>query len=118
MNVGLSLSYIHLCQPQHPFSGAPWVSQAANKRIAQAAKAAIETDKIENLLSIILWEPIEPNAQVSVTSMFLLLNDSTELQNHHLARRQTVCAAYCARREHRFAHKAGGQNGAFLSASR
>ncbi|XP_055308678.1 sorting nexin-13 isoform X2 [Sitodiplosis mosellana] len=34
--------------------GAPWVSQAANKRITQATKAAIELEKIENVLSIIL----------------------------------------------------------------
>lgn len=34
--------------------GAPWVSQAANKRIAQAAKTVIEVDKIENLLTIVL----------------------------------------------------------------
>lgn len=36
-------------------TGAPWVSQAANKRITQAAKTAIELEKIENLLSIILY---------------------------------------------------------------
>lgn len=35
-------------------TGAPWVSQAANKRITQAAKTAIDLDKIENLLGIIL----------------------------------------------------------------
>ncbi|XP_031625971.1 sorting nexin-13 isoform X2 [Contarinia nasturtii] len=34
--------------------GAPWVSQAANKRITQAAKTTIELEKIENLLGIIL----------------------------------------------------------------
>lgn len=37
-----------------PESGAPWVSQAANKRITQAAKTAIEVDKIEHLLRIVL----------------------------------------------------------------
>lgn len=35
-------------------TGAPWVSQAANKRITQAAKTAIEVEKIENLFGIIL----------------------------------------------------------------
>lgn len=35
-------------------SGAPWVSQTANRRIIQAAKSLIESDKIELLLSNIL----------------------------------------------------------------
>lgn len=35
-------------------TGAPWVSQAANRRIIQAAKNVIEVDKIENLLCVIL----------------------------------------------------------------
>lgn len=35
-------------------SGAPWVSQAANKRIAQSVKTAIEVDKIEKLLATVL----------------------------------------------------------------
>lgn len=34
--------------------GAPWVSQAANKRIAQSVKTAIEVDKIEKLLATVL----------------------------------------------------------------
>lgn len=35
-------------------TGAPWISQAANKRIIQAAKTVIEVEKIENLLGIVL----------------------------------------------------------------
>lgn len=35
-------------------TGAPWVSQTANKRITQAAKSAIEEQKIEHLLSGVL----------------------------------------------------------------
>lgn len=34
--------------------GAPWVSHTANKKIVQAAKALIDVDKIEHLLSTIL----------------------------------------------------------------
>lgn len=34
--------------------GAPWVSQAANKRIAQSVKTAIEVEKIEKLLATVL----------------------------------------------------------------
>lgn len=42
---------IHILFP----SGAPWVSQTANKRIIQAAKSAIEVDKLEQLLVAILY---------------------------------------------------------------
>lgn len=34
--------------------GAPWVSHAANKKILHAAKALIDLDKLEHLLSTIL----------------------------------------------------------------
>lgn len=35
-------------------TGAPWVSQAANRRIIQAAKNVIEVDRIENLIGVIM----------------------------------------------------------------